>query len=538
MKFGRFPIADCEGAYLAHSIMAGAQRLKKGVQLTSSELNLLRSADVSHVTAAILEEGDVHEDEAAKCIAEKIMGTSVSLGKAFTGRVNIIAEVDGLLDVDAGKINTINAIDEALTVATLNNHAMVRKGQMVATAKVIPLAASAKAMEVLGTVEVSSCVTVKPYTGKECVLVQTELPIVKSSLYDKTSDVLEQRVRDFGAKLSREIRCIHEVDSLAQRLLSLEGSTELVLIIGASAITDRRDVIPAGIVQAGGHIIHFGMPVDPGNLLLVARLGEKWVLGLPGCARSPKLNGIDQVLSRLCAGMNVRAADIMGMGVGGLLSEYVGRPQPRGGRAANHQQEPLVAIAILAAGRSSRMGAENKLLLPYKSRTVLDHVITEACAVGSTEVFVISGHDSNEVEAVAEEHGIKRYHNADYASGMASSVKAAISHVPNECDGVLMVLGDMPAITSDVIAQLIAAYNPAEGRNLIMPVHNGKWGNPVLWGKEYFSSFEALQGDTGAKALLREFQQDIIEVEVQTEAIFMDIDTAEAYRTFIEGIPE
>lgn len=538
MRFGRFPIADCAGAYLAHSVMAGMQRLKKGMKLTPSELSLLRSAGVSHVTAAILEDGDVHEDAAAKCIAVKIRGTNVSLGKAFTGRVNIIAEADGVLDVDGGGINTLNAIDEALTVATLNNHAMVRKGQIVATAKVIPLAAPAKAMEVFGSAEIGSCVTVKPYTGKECVVVQTELPSVKSRLYDKTSDVLGQRIRDFGAKLSQEVRCTHEVSSLTQSLLSLEGSTELVLIMGASAISDRRDVIPAAILQAGGHIIHFGMPVDPGNLLLVARLGEKWVLGLPGCARSPKLNGIDHVLSRLCAGMNIRAADIMGMGVGGLLSEYVGRPQPRGGKAISHQQEPSIAIAILAAGRSSRMGEENKLLLPYKSRTVLDHVITEANAVGSAEIFLVSGHASNEVESVAERHGVKSYHNADYASGMASSVKAAISHVPDECDGVLIVLGDMPAITSDVMAHVIAAYNPVEGRNLIMPVHNGKWGNPVLWGREYFCSFERLLGDAGAKALLREFQRDIVEVEVHSESIFMDIDTAEAYRAFIETVPE
>ncbi|WP_204333402.1 hypothetical protein, partial [Proteus mirabilis] len=85
---------------------------------------------------------------------------------------------------------------------------------------------------------------------------------------------------------------------------------DLVLVFGASAIADRRDVIPAALEQAGGEIEHLGMPVDPGNLLMVGRLGEVPVLGAPGCARSPKENGFDWVLTRLLAGLPVTKADI------------------------------------------------------------------------------------------------------------------------------------------------------------------------------------------------------------------------------------
>ncbi len=103
----------------------------------------------------------------------------------------------------------------------------------------------------------------------------------------------------------------------------------MVIVFGASALCDFDDVIPAAIRAAGGEVLRAGMPVDPGNLLVLGRLGETPVIGAPGCARSPKENGFDWVLDRLIAGLDVTSDDIAGMGVGGLLMEIPTRPQPR-----------------------------------------------------------------------------------------------------------------------------------------------------------------------------------------------------------------
>ena len=111
-----------------------------------------------------------------------------------------------------------------------------------------------------------------------------------------------------------------------------------MIVFGASAITDRRDVIPAALVAAGGEIEQFGMPVDPGNLLLIGRIAGKPFLGAPGCARSAKENGFDWVLQRMLADIPVSARDIRRMGSGGLLMEIVSRPQPRSG-GAPHDEE-------------------------------------------------------------------------------------------------------------------------------------------------------------------------------------------------------
>ena len=167
----------------------------------------------------------------------------------------------------------------------------------------------------------------EPY---RCGLIQTRLPGLKESILDKTKEVTEGRLSALGCSLIFEARCVHETEALASTIHdAFSLGIEMLLIHGASAILDRRDVIPSAIERAGGRVDHFGMPVDPGNLLLLGHVGERVVLGLPGCARSPKVNGFDWVLERLVAGLPVGSAEIMRMGAGGLLAEIPTRPLPR-----------------------------------------------------------------------------------------------------------------------------------------------------------------------------------------------------------------
>jgi molybdenum cofactor cytidylyltransferase len=165
-------------------------------------------------------------------------------------------------------------------------------------------------------------------------VVSTLLPGLKPATIDKTLASLRHRLAPTGADLVTDARVPHRREAVSEaiRAAVTEDRAELVVVFGASAIADRRDVIPAGIEAAGGEVEHFGMPVDPGNLLLVGRRGEVPVIGAPGCARSPAENGFDWVLHRLLAGLVVSRADIVGLGVGGLLMEIVSRPQPRSGR--------------------------------------------------------------------------------------------------------------------------------------------------------------------------------------------------------------
>jgi len=415
---------------------------------------------------------------------------------------------------------------------------------MVGTVKIIPFAASAEAVErcVAAARSDGPLLRVAPFLERSVGLVQTRLPGLKESILDKTREVTESRLKAIGCRLAVEERCGHTTTELAPLIRDAMGhGIDILLIHGASAILDRRDVIPAAIVAAGGRIDHFGMPVDPGNLLLLGHVGERVVLGLPGCARSPKVNGLDWVLERLVAGLPVGPEEIMRMGSGGLLAEIPSRPLPRAEatpaaerRSEPKPQGPRIAALLLAAGQSRRMGGPNKLLAEIMGTPMVAHVVRRLLASRARPIIAVLGNQAEAVDAALGKLPVERVQNPEFAVGLSTSLKRGIAALPSDLDGVIVCLGDMPLISGRHLDRLIAAFNPLEGRAIIVPTRRGKRGNPVLWSKQFFSEMAGLAGDVGAKHLIGEHAELVAEVEMDDDAVLVDIDTPDALDAFRE----
>ncbi len=332
MKFGQVPVEEAIGALAAHSVRAGDIVLRKGTLVTSEVARCLKQAGVETLIAARVEPGDIAEDQAAFRLAHTLAGDNVAVEAPFTGRSNLYAETAGVLVIDVDAVHGLNAVDEAMTAATLPAYKPVVAGEMVGTVKIIPYAIPESLLQ-NGIVRAGKgALRIEPYTRRTVGIVSTILPGLKPSVIDKTLAVLGRRLEPAHARIALERRVPHDSTILAEELALLAGGhMEIIIVFGASAIADRRDVIPSAIEMAGGRVEHFGMPVDPGNLLLVGSIAGKPIIGAPGCARSPKENGFDWILHRLLANVPVSRADIMSLGVGGLLLEIVSRPQPREG---------------------------------------------------------------------------------------------------------------------------------------------------------------------------------------------------------------
>ena len=520
MKFGTFKLADAEGAVLAHALrLADGKRLKKGTMLGAGEIAALAQSGIGSVIAARLEAGDTGEDEAARRIAEALVSTGIRAEAPSTGRVNLYAEHDGVFSAARNRVDAINAVDPGITFATLDHLKAVNAGRMVATVKIIPYALAESA--VARAVEIArggGVIGIDPYRPRRIGVVATKLPSLKASVMDKTIHVLEDRLAPSRSTIRREIRTEHTEEAVAGAIGSLLPECDMVLVFGASAISDIDDVIPAAIRRQRGEILRFGMPVDPGNLMLLAEIDGKPVIGAPGCARSPAENGFDWVLQRLIAGRQVTADEVTGMGVGGLLMEIGARPQPR-------EAEPVparrIAAVVLAAGRSTRMGSTNKLLARFGGKPLLVHAVEAAKASGAAEVIVVTGHEADAVGAALEGSGVRLVHNPSHAQGMSTSLATGIKAVSAGCDGAIILLGDMPHLSAAMVDKMIAT---ARDDVIVMASHGGERGNPVLWPRRDFEALCAIEGDKGARALIGENGDRVVAVELG-EAAGFDIDT-------------
>lgn len=326
MKFGPVPIEDAEGSILAHSVRLDQGSIRKGHTLTKGDLSRLAQAGISEIVVARLEADDLPEDVAARRIAECLQGENLHLGPAATGRVNVLSDGAGLVRVDTEAIAAMNAIDEGVTLATLPDFMRVGPDQLVATVKIIPYGVPARITELATQALGARPLRMLPFRGGRARLIMTRTHGFKESLISKGESVVRTRLEALGYELDAVDVVTHETQAVAD---ALSPDADLILIFGASATSDRGDVAPAAVVRAGGTVGRFGMPVDPGNLLFLGSLEDVPVVGLPGCARSPALNGADWVLERLSAGLEVTDRDIAAMGVGGLLKEMPDRPHPR-----------------------------------------------------------------------------------------------------------------------------------------------------------------------------------------------------------------
>ena len=528
MKFGPVAATAAAGAVLVHTLRAGERVLKKGRLLTDGDARDLAAAGHVTVIVARLEADDVGEDEAAAAIAAAVGGPGVRVERAHTGRANLFAIDAGLVRLDRDALDRLNALDEAVTIATVSIDAPVRAGEMVATVKIIPFAVPSLVIAA-AVAAAPAAVAVAPWRGLRAGLILTVVDGTPPRLLDRAAAAQRERMAACGGELVREVRVPHDEAAVAAALAALHADgLDPVLALGASAIMDRRDVIPAALTRLGGEVVRLGMPVDPGNLMMLGRLGTTTVIGVPGCARSRKRSGFDRVLERVCAGVAITGADVAALGVGGLLDEPPARPHPRVGERDDAATGLRIAAVILAAGRGSRLGG-GKLLAELDGRPLILHAVSAALASRARPVLVVTGADAERVRAAVAGLDVIVVHNPDHADGLSTSLRAGVAAVADhDVDGALICLGDMPRVTAAHLDAVIAAFDPDADATIVVPTCDRKRGNPVLWARRHFGAIADLRGDVGARALIERHADQVRLIALDDPAILLDVDTPES----------
>ena len=194
----------------------------------------------------------------------------------------------------------------------------------------------------------------------------------------------------------------------------------------------------------------------------------------------------------------------------------------------------MIAAVLLAAGRSSRYGGagDSKLLLPWGPQGIpmAAAAADTLKAAGLRRVVAVLGHRADAVGAALAGCGVETVLNPDYAAGMSTSLAAGVRAAPREASGYLIALGDMPAVTAATVSLLCRAFEAAEPPAIAAPVHAGRRGHPVLFGRAFRQELLELSGDMGARGLFARHGGRVVDVAVDDEGVLTDVDTETEYR--------
>lgn len=348
MKFGAVPLNQAEGKILGHNITGpnGRRVFRKGRPLSQQDVTRLDSLGWESVYVAEAEAGDVDENSAALRIAQAAAGTHVTVSKPATGRANLHSDTLGVLRIDEERLMQVNLLD-SVTLATAEQNAVVQPKQMIATLKIIAYGVADNVVREAERISHSETVLhdrpspivrVDQLERKKVGMILSGSPSAAERIVKGFDKALRQRLQAWGSELDA-VKFIPLEDEHGERNLAaeiahlIEDGFEIIILAGDTAIMDRHDIAPRAVERSGGRVTCFGAPVDPGNLLMLARHDATGrsvqIIGTPGCARSPKKNIVDLVIPRMLAGDYLTKMDIVRMGIGGMLDDVEERGRAR-----------------------------------------------------------------------------------------------------------------------------------------------------------------------------------------------------------------
>ena len=538
MKIKNLAPQDSIGVVLAQTYNLPGKIISKGTFVTNEVVGYFKTGNVKTILCAVPEEGDIHEDEAAEAISSAIDKNHIYADKASTGRVNFKSQSLCLVRYDRDFIKELNLVDESIAFSIVEHNQLLAEGDLIATLKIIPFFMQKKYVDrVIKILAKDELFKIHSLKKKEVILIQTCFEWQKKSIFTATSNVTKARLEALGCSLKKEKLINHDYDTLRAIIRSsVKNEPEILLVSGATAITDRSDYIPKAILSEGGEIIQYGLAVDPGNLLLIGKVGNTTVIGMPGCARSPKLNGFDWVLQLLMADIPINREELADMGAGGLLMEIASRPLPRALAKSVSKREKKVMGVILAAGNSTRMGKDNKLLKNVGDAPLIRNTAIEMLKSDLDTCSIVLGYQSDKVAAVIKDLDIRLILNPMWEEGQASSLRAAINTLDATYSDLLIMLGDLPGIKSSHINSIIEEHLLTDNRKskITIPSFKGQKGNPVIWGRSFFHDLSNLEGDVGGRTLFSEHPAAINILEMDDPWVVKDADTPEDFENYFK----
>lgn len=325
MTIRQVRVEDAVGMVLGHDmtkIVPGEYKgpaFKKGHLIRPEDIPYLKDIGKEHIYLIDLQPGQVHENDAIRRMAEAVAGDNVTLSEPSEGRINIRAEMDGLLKVNEAAVQAVNLVEHAV-LSTRHSNTLVKAGEILAGVKVVPLVVEATTVQNVEQIgrNCPGMISVQPLRNLRVGVVITGNEVFYGRIQDRYAPVFAEKVRKYGATLVGTVFCPDDTGKIRQAILDYAAQKADVIIAAGGMSVDPDDVTPDAILASGASLVSYGTPVLPGAMFMLAYLGDIAVMGMPACGMYDKITVFDLIFPRILAGEKVTKQDIAAMGYGGL----------------------------------------------------------------------------------------------------------------------------------------------------------------------------------------------------------------------------
>ncbi len=533
MQVNEVKVFEAEGLILANDIELKSSIIKKGTKLSSSNISSLKLAGLETISCYKPNKNDIDAKTAIGMVAAAITGNNTAYILNDDGYCHIFAEKNGIIDIDEVRINRFNNSHPDIFINTIKKDEIVKKDDLLAVIRIIPYLINID--EVNNTIHTNtgqgSLISVADFNIKTTTLIQTTMPDTEEQLTSSTKIYLEELLLKADCKLKSDIKCEHNSEDIANSIYTaINQGAEFIIISPAKPTYGKSDIIPTALKESAIDIYKIHIPVETGFDTILAYKGKRIpVIQIPHNYHLGNNDTINKLICKLISKQKFNIEDITQLGFGSLSikSNITNKTKSEllSGTSTKAKGKSTIAAIILAAGRGTRMGGNNKLLHEINDEPLFLQSIKSALKSKASPIIVVTGFEADRTEEYLRAYDVVILRNTGYKMGIKTSIDLALSSLPHSVDGALLIPADMPGITTEHIDKLIKSFKPNKKEALCISEFEGVKKNPILWPRNLFADANLIPDNSHLRPVFLEHTDYTKAVKTKNELDIIDINT-------------
>lgn len=532
MKYAHYILTEAIGKILSETIEINNRRFVKGQKLTIEDVDFFKSKGLNSIFAAELADNDINAQTVLGMIAARLCGKNTAYSINETGLCKIISTTNGVLQREDERVAKFNHKHQHLILNTVPAWKQVKAGEIIAELELTAPALSQEDVDemILYLSGNTELISVNDSYPRKTAFVYVGLSDSPAETEHFTTQVAEliQNFSALGLKFEGEYRARYEIESVADEIQSAENAGyDLIFIVSPCRSISEDDVIPSGMKKYVDELVCSSVPAIGASDMYIGTKRKARIIALPyDYANHDSLLHYQEIskaivlekLSQLDFKSEINAPLKEG---GKLTREEKGRLIESHLETGNNAKANI-GLVILAAGRSSR-SKRNKLLIETDGEPMFMNAIHAALRSKGSPIFVITGHQHEEIENYLKDEDINVVYNSDYLSGVKTSIRLGLRLIPANCDGAILLPADMPNITEKQLNKMIDAFEIGKEKQVIMMSYRGAKKNPILWSKELYSVADLVPEESELRTVFAEHEDYTKLIKTSKESTLFDV---------------